>query len=448
MTIRLIDGITTDLVAMLDVQPTSVSEILLRLPKKSHETLANMLIPMGFTINEQGLLTPFKMIEWQKFIHMGSKNRSDLPQMRVDVLNKLRSWYKKRTLDKWLWPPSGEMGMWDQENRIFSSVYQEHSRKYGVEIPSDLAKKYRITDDGSLTRAIHDGAIVLLGSETIDVTPSGGLNRLATPTLNCPCDIPQLNVLYRGTKSFYKNPLIPSLQREFPDGHEAQNYRRIFDFTINIVLETVADEFGILLTFNEAESIIQHYKILPWTSMIDLTCDVNIAKAFAAGSRRYDTHPHLYQVVVWNIGLFDSGAQLINELPFERPRAQKAIACFGLGLDMTTNNFVDKYRLLVAVTELVAGKDGSGWERYGGQSFSIGDNEFPSPFLTESESEKLDKLLYYHESETDESRRVINRIVNTIERNMDFFQELGKRSEKVGNGLKILKKYTIGKTSE
>jgi len=49
-----------------------------------------------------------------------------------------------------------------------------------------------------------------------------------------------------------------------------------------LVMETVADEFGDLFTHNEAESVVQHYKILPWTLMIDLTLDGYVAKAFAA----------------------------------------------------------------------------------------------------------------------------------------------------------------------
>ena len=53
-------------------------------------------------------------------------------------------------------------------------------------------------------------------------------------------------------------------------------------FARNLVMETVADEFGDLFTHNEAESVVQHYKILPWTLMIDLTLDGYVAKAFAA----------------------------------------------------------------------------------------------------------------------------------------------------------------------
>ena len=63
---------------------------------------------------------------------------------------------------------------------------------------------------------------------------------------------------------------------------EVEKIQPLRIFACNLVMETVADEFGDLFTHNEAESVVQHYKILPWTLMIDLTLDGYVAKAFAA----------------------------------------------------------------------------------------------------------------------------------------------------------------------
>ena len=349
------------------------------------------------------------------------------------MLDKLRSQHNQSTLDAWLWPPYGEIGIWSDHTRTFSSVYDRRARQHGIKIPPEVVKRHGITDEASLERVIHDGSIVLLGPTTIDVTPSGHLNRLATPMLDSPNDIPQINVLYRGTARRHGQPLIPSFYREFQTPDEARKSDRIRRFTINLVLETVADEFERLLTHNEAESIVQHYKILPWSSMIDLTPDVNVAKAFAA-SNRPDTHPNLYQVVVWNPGFFDTGSQLIDELPFVRPRVQSAVAHFGFGQDSSTGIVFDRYALIVAITEYQAEKNGSGWERFGGCSFSIGGVEFSNPFLSDDDYKRLNAHLYPLESDP-RALRVLDRIVHALDWNLGTFSELGKRIEAVQEAL-------------
>jgi hypothetical protein len=56
---KLVDRIPSDLVESQDVGDITVSEILLRVPPKSHGRLTVALKPLSFIIHE-GLLTPFK----------------------------------------------------------------------------------------------------------------------------------------------------------------------------------------------------------------------------------------------------------------------------------------------------------------------------------------------------------------------------------------------------
>lgn len=145
-------------------------------------------------------------------------------------------------------------------------------------------------------------------------------------------------------------------------------------------------------------------------------------------------------MVVWNLGLFDTGSQLIDELPFTRPRVQSAVAHFGFAQVVTGGIITDRYYLLVSVTEHSLKDDGSGWERFGGPSFSIGTDNFPSPFLSDREYEKLNDILYPPQEANSRAQRVISRVVNTLERNLGEFSELGSRITHVKKNLTELSK--------
>jgi hypothetical protein len=232
--------------------------------------------------------------------------------------------------------------------------------------------------------------------------------------------------------------LAPSRSRSFLTPDQAQTGDRIRAFATNLVIELIADEFGKLLTHNEVESIIQHYKILPWTNMIDLTLDVNVAKAFAALSSDLEVQPTLYQIVIWNLGLFDTGTELIYDLPFARPRLQSAVAHFGFGLELDTGRIIERYALFAAVTEHPLEPDGSGWERFGGPSFSIRSVHFPSPIMSSDDRVRLETLLYPPEPAG--SLRVLERIVAVLERNLSAFPELGHRVGEVKASLQSVAK--------
>ena len=72
---------------------------------------------------------------------------------------------------------------------------------------------------------------------------------------------------------------------------------------------------------------------------------------------------------------------------------------FGFGLDISTNHAIDPYSLLVSATEYPAEIDRSGWKLFGGPSFTIGGNNFASPFLNDHNYNALKAILYPRESE-------------------------------------------------
>jgi hypothetical protein len=364
--------------------------------------------------------------------------------MRADVLHELQSRHTKEDIDAWVWLPlkNGEPGMWDERSRTFSSKFSRSAEKHGIKIPREVGTRHSITDRDSLERALHSGAIVLLGPVALDASPVGRLNRLHTPMLPSPPDIPTVNVAYRGAALKYAQPLSPSAYREFLDPTEGWKYDRLRSFACNLVMETVADEFGELLTANEAESIVQHYKILPWTLMIDLTLDVNVGKAFAALSSCDEASPRLYQVVLWNLGLFDTGAILAGRLKFAHPLAQAAVAHFGFALDAGKRAF-DRYGLLISVTEHILDGDRRGWEQFGGPGFSLNGEQFEVPLRGERERVRLEGLLY--PCETDERARVaLARIVAAMNRQLHRFHDLGEaRVMEVRKALAFIKEKMV-----
>jgi hypothetical protein len=369
------------------------------------------------------------------------------PPIRVEVLDKFSNKYDEDILKAFLWPPSGtldELGTWDSKTRTFFSIYERRALEHGIKIPRHLIRKYKITNEKSMENAIREGKIALLEPTLIEIVPKGRFNKLLNPMSKSEIDIPNVNVLYRGTSSKYDQPLLPSLYREFRDRIDALKYDRLYRFTINIVIESFFDELDTYLTHNEAESIIQHYKILPWTNLIDLTYDINVAKAFAsiAGTEKPESQPHLYQVTVWNLDLFDTGSKLIDHLPLARPKAQSAVAHFGMAWNTSRKNTFDAHSLIIALTEHPLIENDDNWKKFGGISFTIHDTYLKNPNLNDQDYNKLIKILYPKESDP-RSQNMLNRIINTIEQNIDTFEELGNRKVIIQDGLKRAREESI-----
>src|SRR6266567_3128023 len=120
-------------------------------------------MPARFIIvhqDDQNMLVPFEWGKVGRYILAERRDYPDGPPIRKAVLDKLRSRHKQSTLDAWLWPPYGEIGIWNDHTRTFSSVYDRRARQHGIKIPPEVVKRHGITDEASLERVIHDGSIV------------------------------------------------------------------------------------------------------------------------------------------------------------------------------------------------------------------------------------------------------------------------------------------------
>ncbi|WP_327388967.1 hypothetical protein [Streptomyces sp. NBC_01207] len=152
------------------------------------------------------------------------------------------------------------------------------------------------------------------------------------------------------------------------------------------------------ITPHESESIIQHYKILPWTYMTDITYDIDVAKAFAASicSGVPDSTPVLYKVALFNVDYYDFGGSMIENLPFVRPKVQRAVSLIGMDQFMQ-----DPTGVIVSLTEhpYYCTHTGTSWDNFGGGGFTLDGESFDSPFLNDEEYRKVSERLYPCEPE-------------------------------------------------
>jgi hypothetical protein len=175
--------------------------------------------------------------------------------------------------------------------------------------------------------------------------------------------------------------------------------------------------------------------------MIDVTHDVNIAKAFASlEASQGPRTPALYKVALLGIGCFERGAQSLcdpelgprfqlclsekgrpvvlplTDLPFRRPKVQRAASVLGLTADMG-----DPDGTVVALTEhpFYVTEHGSSWDAFGGPGFALGERRFESVFLDNVDSKELTRLLYPSESRTVAS--MFNLICDKVEQHLASF---------------------------
>jgi hypothetical protein len=437
--VRLFDHLSEDMRATEVVAVGTASEVLLGARGDSLERLKEALRPARFIVGHKGELVPFDPDEPTRYV-VAERRGGSGPSIRTNVLQELQTRHNADAIDAWVWGPTNdpEPGTWDERSRTFSSKFSRIARQQGITIPPDVVAKHSLTDEASLEKALGNGDIVLLGPTTLDIAPTGPLNRLSTPMLESPPDIPTINVAYRGAAQRHPQPLLPSFYREFRNPVEATKADRIRVFASNLVMETVADEFGDLLTHNEAESVVQHYKILPWTLMIDLSLDLNVAKAFAALSHSAEKASYLYQVVVWNLGVFDTGVELVDRLRLARPIVQAAVAQFGFALD-DVGRALDRYGLLISVTEHVLNNDGAGWERFDGNEFSLRGERFEVPLREAEQLARVKHLLYPRETDP-RAQAVLARIVAAMDRQLHRFADIGKvRTRELEQSLALIR---------
>ena len=268
-------------------------------------------------------------------------------------------------------------------------------------ISRELAERRKLHDVQSYWHAVRSGRLLPFIDDTLDFSPPDLKKPMAFRLANQPPEHGghfevRLSVGYRGCSRIFDYPFRASAFRRFSNAHDVQSFDRLKRFVGNLIVELIWSSKGMTITPHESESIIQHYKILPWSYMTDVTYDIDVAKAFAASTCRGvpDCTPALYKVTLFNVDYYELGGSMIENLPFVRPKAQRAVSLVGMDQFMQ-----DPTGVIVSLTEhpYYHAHEGTSWDDFGGEGFTLGGESFDSPFLSDEEHRKVDEWLYPHE---------------------------------------------------
>lgn len=316
-------------------------------------------------------------------------------------------------------PPNGHFGFWDVEERFYRTRYIEKSVFEKPQSSQDLVANKKLKDVISYWLAVKKGDIIPFLDFTVD---------LSFPDLQKPWAFEflypgksakwRLSVGYRGCTKIYDYPFRASVFRRFQTASDSQPFDNLKKFIHNLIVEYLWCSQQIALRPNESESLIQHYKLLPWSYMTDISYGINIAKAFTCSldTQWSNRTPVLYRVVLLNVDYYDFGGHFLEHLPFQRPLQQKAQGIVGLDVDMQ-----DPTGVIVSLSEHPFYYDhkGTSWDFIGGCSFNIGDKSFNAPFLEAGEYAQLQAMLY--PSEPDEVKDFFASIILMTRQNINRF---------------------------
>lgn len=115
----------------------------------------------------------------------------------------------------------------------------------------------------------------------------------------------------------------------------------------------------------DVETIIQQFKLLPWTYMVDVTYDLNIAVGFSLqhNEQQPDHIPCIYQMLVMQPDTYEWGAHSVWKIPnIARFRQQRALSFIGFSETMA-----DPHGFVISLNEyvLASKKTGYGWHQLG-----------------------------------------------------------------------------------
>jgi hypothetical protein len=293
-----------------------------------------------------------------------------------------------------LFPPDGPPGQWHPAERFYRTRYMQRSAVGKPHVTTSLLEKFGLTDVPSYWKAVSRGDIIPFNEISLDAVPPTSDRSWAIPIAYDGVETrTRIAIGYRGCSQVYKYPFQPGAFRRPTGDDQAKRFDQFKRFVGNLVTELVWSVWRIALTVNEKESFLQHYYVLPRSYLVDITYDVNIAKAFACAKQAdRSTHtPVLYKVALYNIDYYDWGAANISELPIARPQIQRAISLLGLDPRMG-----DQAGVIVALTEhpFFFTHEGTSWNLFGGPKFRVGNREFTGPYLNESEYAELNEMLY------------------------------------------------------
>jgi hypothetical protein len=293
-----------------------------------------------------------------------------------------------------LFPPLGPSGIWDTNRRFLRTRYNNHVlRNVPDTLTPSLCKKYDILDIPSFWDSVRKGFLIPCLDRHIDAKD---LRANPGHVAQFRFEDHEINVSlgYRGTANIYEYPLQPGMGRLTWTDDSFARYLELLNFVSNLVIELVWNATGQALDRRAAEAVIQHYYLLPWTSMIDVSLDINVAKAFACYSSSVDARimPTIYQIALLNADFYNEGATGLHSLPFARPQAQRALSLFDLG-----RNMEDKHGIVVGISEHVLGPTVSGttWDDFGGSKFDLCGHQYDGIALTHDDRERLTRTMFF-----------------------------------------------------
>jgi FRG domain-containing protein len=318
--------------------------------------LRHMRLPAPVCVNEEGDFEPF-------FVVVDSPGYPGLLETSID--------FSREGTDGFPAPvPDGLPSWWDSEMRIWRTRYGIKLAQGDVLQPV-LSQSNRLKFRDVLDVIHHVGrGIVFPFIDSLvpfrvftDTSDGSEAEIMKIPSDDDPRRSWTLSFMFRGAAYPYEYPLRPSLFRPFlKDGRISDAYLALLRLTLNLVVEFCWLEFGWLPMPWHATTIVQQYKLLPYTGMIDMTKDPRVALWFAlqrdASAPDYD--PTLYLITVMEPNSYTRGAHYMwnmdtppymreasRSIPrFLRHKAQRAISFAGLGPHMT-----DPTGLLVSLAE-------------------------------------------------------------------------------------------------
>lgn len=380
--------------ALLDLDEDTIGDLRLYAPLVCSPS--RVIVPVEFVVASQ--VNPLLGVR-EELLHdllrMSETERAAIIEQLAAAPDQPGSWIDR------LFPPPGEVGFWDVGERFYRTRYMRASAFSQPRLPREVAEKCGLRDVPSYWQAVRGGRLVPFLDTSIQFEPPSFDQPWAfQPSEQLPAYADRfplrLSVGYRGCSRIYDYPFRPSAFRRFQTAEEAQGFDRLKKFVSNLIVEFLWCTSQTTINPHESESIIQHYKLLPWTYMVDVSYDVNIAKAFAASTQAEAAirTPALYKAVLYNMDYYDLGASMIENLPFQRPRLQKAISLIALNGLME-----DPTGVIVALTEhpFYYTHSGTSWDALGGSGFKVGGRSFASPVLPEADYEELHDLLYPRE---------------------------------------------------
>lgn len=349
------------------------------------------------------------------------------------LLEEAIKWPTSSTEEKAVIPPpipEGVSGFWNPEQRIFRSRYVK-PLAFGQTVysPKEVTEALSLQDVFDVIHFLQSGKIFAFFDQ---------FRLLAPPSRNDPLiyqveyndQIYNTVLVYRGCPYPYEYPFRPSVFRKFSSAHSVANYEQLRRYVHNLVIEYAWILWKLWLKPIEVETIVQQFKLLPWTYMIDVTYDIDVAIGFSLiGANGLPDHiPCIYQMLIMQPDTYSMGAHSIwNKLDFARVTKQKALSFIGFSETMADpNGFV------IALTEhvLASKQTGYGWHHLGIENVRQRIQDIQDKVATQPN--------WLYPSESMERRLFVRNIIDGIRRKCGAFgiasdlqQDILQRLEKL-----------------